>query len=444
MVFDALDETADFYRIDASPKLDAERRALLGQYMTPAPVARFMASLFSKTEGDVRVLDPGAGVGALTAAFGERLCAEEPRPRAVDFVCYEIDRVLSDYLGDTLMQTEARCRAARVTATGRLVKDDFILDHPLASQWDLFDRIVGEDAGFTHAILNPPYKKISAGSEHRTALRAAGVETSNLYTGFMFVAASRLRDGGEMVAIVPRSFCNGPYFKDFRKRFFAMMRLVHIHVFEKRNHAFKDDDVLQENIVVHAVKDQRAGDVAITTSSGAAFEVDAAGSCVAEDMTYRTVSHDSVMRPDDPDLFIHIAANEIEQGIVDRMNHFRATLAEIGVEISTGPVVDFRLKDDLLDQPREDACPAVSHSLQGRCSHVADDEAQAERHSPVRQQSEVALGKQGHLRRHTKVHVQGGAAPDRRFGLRDRAAGRSCRIREPSQRLSFRADGNVA
>lgn len=359
MVFDALDETADFYRIDASPKLDAERRALLGQYMTPAPVARFMASLFSKTEGDVRVLDPGAGVGALTAAFCERICAEEPRPRAVDFVCYEIDRVLSDYLGDTLMQTEARCRAARVTATGRLVKDDFILDHPLASQWDLFDRIVGEDAGFTHAILNPPYKKISAGSEHRTALRAAGVETSNLYTGFMFVAASRLRDGGEMVAIVPRSFCNGPYFKDFRKRFFAMMRLVHIHVFEKRNHAFKDDDVLQENIVVHAVKDQRAGDVAITTSSGAAFEVDAAGSCVAEDMTYRTVSHDSVMRPDDPDLFIHIAANEIEQGIVDRMNHFRATLAEIGVEISTGPVVDFRLKDDLLDQPREDACPLL-------------------------------------------------------------------------------------
>ena len=257
------------------------------------------------------------------------------------------------------MQTEARCRAWRVAATTRLVTDDFIIDHPLASQWDLFDRIVSEDAGFTHAILNPPYKKIAAGSEHRTALRAAGVETSNLYTGFMFVAASRLRDGGEMVAIVPRSFCNGPYFKDFRKRFFAMMRLLHIHVFEKRNHAFRDDDVLQENIIVHAVKSKRPNDVAITTSSGAAFEVDPGGSCVAEDMTCRKVAHDSVMRPDDPDLFIHIAADEIEQGIVDRMNHFRTTLAEIGIEVSTGPVVDFRLKDELLDHPREDACPLL-------------------------------------------------------------------------------------
>ena len=258
------------------------------------------------------------------------------------------------------MQTEARCRAARVAASSRLIKDDFILDHMLASQWDLFDRIVGDDTGFTHAILNPPYKKISAGSEYRTALRAAGVETSNLYTGFMFVAASRLRDGGEMVAIVPRSFCNGPYFKDFRKRFFAMMGLLHIHVFNSRNHAFRDDDVLQENIIIHAVKNARPSRVTITTSSGAAFEVDDAdGSCVAEDMTRRTIAHESVMRPDDPDLFIHIAADEIEQAIVDRMDHFRATLAEMGIEVSTGPVVDFRLKDDLLDQPQEDACPLL-------------------------------------------------------------------------------------
>ena len=60
-----------------------------------------------------------------------------------------------------------------------------------------------------------------------------GIETSNLYTGFMFLAARHLRCGGEMVAIVPRSFCNGPYFKPFRERFFSMMHLQHIHVFEQ-------------------------------------------------------------------------------------------------------------------------------------------------------------------------------------------------------------------
>ena len=58
-----LAETADFYRVDASTKLDSAKRALLGQYMTPAPIARFMASLFSETGGDIRVLDPGARGG---------------------------------------------------------------------------------------------------------------------------------------------------------------------------------------------------------------------------------------------------------------------------------------------------------------------------------------------------------------------------------------------
>ncbi len=71
-----------------------------------------------------------------------------------------------------------------------------------------------------------------------------------------------------MVAIVPRSFCNGPYFKPFREQFFSMMSLRHIHVFEKRDRAFKDDAVLQENIIIHAVKDNRPGDITITTLLG--------------------------------------------------------------------------------------------------------------------------------------------------------------------------------
>ena len=33
----ALAEVVDFFRIDASLKLDAKRRAALGQYMTPVP-----------------------------------------------------------------------------------------------------------------------------------------------------------------------------------------------------------------------------------------------------------------------------------------------------------------------------------------------------------------------------------------------------------------------
>ncbi|MDE0357219.1 MAG: BsuBI/PstI family type II restriction endonuclease [Gammaproteobacteria bacterium] len=366
----ALAEAVDFFRIDASLKLDAKRRAALGQYMTPVPISRFMASLFSETRGDLRVLDPGAGVGSLTAALAERICSETAGQRSVEFVCYEIDAVLSSYLADTLRQVEGRCRREQVSVTSRLVEEDFILEHGVARQPGLFEGRCN-DSGFTHAILNPPYRKIKTGSTHREALRSAGLETSNLYTGFMFVAARHLREGGEMVAIIPRSFCNGPYFKPFRRQFFAMMRLRHIHLFDRRDHAFRDDDVLQENIIVHAVKGGPAHDVTITTSSGSALELDPARSMrAAEDLTQRTIPLSSVIREDDPDRFVHIAADGIEQRIMDRMAHFTATLGDIGVEVSTGPVVDFRLKDDLRAEPEDGAAPLLypAHFRGGRVS----------------------------------------------------------------------------
>lgn len=69
MISPAIAETAEFYRVDASLKLDAGKRALLGQYMTPAPITRFMASLFSDTSGRIRVLDPGAGAVSTASNF---------------------------------------------------------------------------------------------------------------------------------------------------------------------------------------------------------------------------------------------------------------------------------------------------------------------------------------------------------------------------------------
>ncbi len=356
----ALAETTEFYRIDASQKLGSASRALLGQYMTPAPIGRFMASLFTETQGAMRVLDPGAGVGSLTAAVAERLCRSADKPRSVEFVCYEIDHALFGYLGNTLEEAKIDCGRAQVSARYSLLDDDFVLSRGLGSRLDFFDAPRDDGPDFTHVILNPPYKKINSRSEHRVALRNAGIETSNLYTGFMFLSAQRLASGGEMVAIVPRSFCNGPYFKPFREQFFSMMSLRHIHVFENRDLAFKDDAVLQENIIIHAVKDSRPADITITTSRGAAFEFDPEHQVfTAEDMTQRTVSKESVISADDPDLFVRIAANELEQAIMDRMAHFKATLADIGVSVSTGPVVDFRLKNDLQAQPCKGAVPLL-------------------------------------------------------------------------------------
>lgn len=360
MMQTAVAEITEFFRIDASQKLDPKKRAVLGQYMTPASIGHFMASLFSDVAGDLRLLDAGAGVGSLTAAFVEMLCDRTKKPHSVSFTCYEIEPMLIDYLSSTLAESEVQCAAAQIAANSEIRTEDFILSHSNGSQTGIFRKDQSRADDFTHVIINPPYKKISSTSGHRAALRKAGIETSNLYTGFMFLAAQRLCEGGEMVAIVPRSFCNGPYFKPFREQFFSMMGLQHIHVFEKRNHAFKGDDVLQENIIIHAVRGAQPSKVRITTSRGGNFHFDqSSGDFTAEDMTQRIVDYRSIIAPNDPDKFVHIAANDLEQGFVDRMSSLTTTLFDLGLELSTGPVVDFRLKEHLRSQPTKKTAPLL-------------------------------------------------------------------------------------
>jgi len=341
-------ERSEFYRLDAALKLDPRRRSDLGQYMTPAPIARFMTSLFEDMSGEVRLLDPGAGVGSLTAAFVERICATAAKPRSVSLTAYEIEPVLSGYLRNTLDEAVGQCRRVQIKASSELHDEDFVLGHAWGTQPDIFNRPHEDGGSFTHVLMNPPYKKINSASAHRAALRAAGLETSNLYTAFMFLAAQRLRAGGEMVAIVPRSFCNGPYFKPFREQFFGMMGLRHIHIFEKRNSAFKGDEVLQENIIIRLECGGQQGRVTVTTSTDDNFS----------DQTTNEHPFDRIVFPDDPERFIHVPTTT-GKSTIELSPAVHYSLADIGVKVSTGPVVDFRLKAHLRDMPEGGTVPLI-------------------------------------------------------------------------------------
>lgn len=331
---------ADLLRIDANTKLDPGIRSALGQYMTPAVVAQYLASLFDCKHEHVVLLDPGAGVGSLTAAAVQALLG---RARTIEVDAYEIDPTMAGYLSTTLDQ----CRnAAPRRVKPQIIAKDFIL----SGVDDLAGGLFSVSArNYTHCIMNPPYKKMASNSSHRIALRRIGVETSNLYTAFMAVAIKKLAPRGELVAIVPRSFCNGSYFKPFRELFLSEMALRSLHVFEDRNKAFKEDEVLQENIILHAVKGARQGKVMLTTSSGSGFD----------DLSHRKVDFEQVVVPDDDDKFIRIAGSEVDQMVLDRMTAFPHLLRDIGIGVCTGPVVDFRLRDDLRAMPQKNTCPMI-------------------------------------------------------------------------------------
>ncbi len=102
-------------------------------------------------------------------------------------------------------------------------------------------------------------------------MRAVGLETVNLYTAFLGLAIELMAEGGEIVAIIPRSFCNGLYYRPFREWLLKKTSLVHIHLFHSRTSAFNDDEVLQENVIIKLVRGTKQGRVTITTSSDTRF-----------------------------------------------------------------------------------------------------------------------------------------------------------------------------
>src|SRR5208282_2411776 len=79
---------------ELAPRLTLKRKSALGQFMTPASLARFMASLFSdSTLQTCHLLDAGAGIGALSAAFLERWALKDGLGfQSVELEAYEIDQ----------------------------------------------------------------------------------------------------------------------------------------------------------------------------------------------------------------------------------------------------------------------------------------------------------------------------------------------------------------
>lgn len=238
----------------------------------------------------------------------------------------------------------------------RLVEHDFLEAGATGVAGDLF--ATGEQERFDCTILNPPYRKIRTESRERALLRSIGLETTNLYTGFVAVASRLLLPDGEMVAITPRSFCNGPYFERFRRYFLRDMRFRRVHVFDSRDAAFADDKVLQENVVFHATKNTERNDPVMVSASATPD---------GSDLRMRTINHEELIRPRDRHAVIHVVPEQTGASTRDQISSLGGTITELGLTVSTGRVVDFRARDLLRPQGGRNTVPLIypCHFKQG-------------------------------------------------------------------------------
>ncbi|MGA3079754.1 MAG: class I SAM-dependent methyltransferase [Terracidiphilus sp.] len=295
-----------------------------------------MATLFPPSAlTTCTLLDAGAGLGALTCAFLDRWAASDGfsfRDAQVD--AYEIDPALRFHLDRMLVRYQPR-----LPVSYRVLPGDFI---EAAAMQSLAPR------QYTHAILNPPYKKINSLSSHRLILRQAGIETVNLYSAFVALALSRMKPGGQVVAIIPRSFCNGPYYRPFREFLLRSAALRHLHLFASRTKAFKDDDVLQENVIMRLECAGVQSSVTVSHSDDDSFS----------DLAAQEHPFDRIVFPDDPNKFIHIPTS-LGYSAIELSKGVRFTPTELGIGVSTGPIVDFRFLEHLQEMPDKNTAPLL-------------------------------------------------------------------------------------
>jgi adenine-specific DNA-methyltransferase len=268
-----------------------------------------------------------------------------PKLKEMTLEAWELDEAFLPALRRNLSACAAALEYAGIRTTVQLHHGSYVEGAVRALDPGLFG--VLQAPKVTHAILNPPYRKIATRSKERTQLASVGMETSNLYAAFVWLALRQLAPCGELAAITPRSFCNGPYFREFRRELLKESTFHRVHVFNSRTEAFSRDEVLQENILFHLSRDTQLK-APLTVSTGS----------LAAPVKVR-VTRDRFVSLSDPDRVIHIATEFDASNVRKFFEALPCKLTDIGIEVSTGPVVDFRLKDSLADHLGAGGVPLI-------------------------------------------------------------------------------------
>jgi adenine-specific DNA-methyltransferase len=348
--FELLMHQADNRRVDTTATLNRTTQEALGQYFTHRKIAEFMARSFTfRRRQEISLLDPGAGVGVLTAAFIREVLSSEYRPRSITVLACEIDPDIRPRLVKTISQCHEMCRSLGVQFTYVIEPTDFIGFATQIIDSGLFQ---GERArlAFDYVIINPPYKKIANDSKHFAHLNSIGLHAPNLYAAFVLLASHLLcDDGGQLVAITPRSFCNGTYFKKFRQNLLTRGHIDHLHTFPSRNVAFSDNGVLQENVIFRfACGKEKSEAISVTQ-----------GNIVDDGPLIETsLPLDRIIDKRDPDFVIHIPTQST-QSESPRNVHKESGLTQLQIKVSTGKVVDFRTKGNLRKLPSPADAPLI-------------------------------------------------------------------------------------
>ena len=376
-------ETTDNF-IASVPK---NKRKQYGQFFTNLTTAKFMAGLFNfdLSKPNIEILDAGAGTGILSAAVVQRLISIGYQGR-IRITCYETDSLVLPLLEKNMSILKEQANISYI-----IKNENYITSQPFAvnslfrDNENIYDYVIG----------NPPYLKVSKDANEAKTMQCVCHGAPNLYFLFWAMGIYNLKQGQELIYIVPRSWTSGAYFKKFREYLFDNCVITDIHLFDSRDKVFNGESVLQETIIIKIKKTTVIPEsINITTSSTSDFS----------DIKYFKTSYDTVVARNQ---FVYLITNEEDANVLHVINNFHKTLPEIGLKMQTGIIVDFRTKEVLRDKLEEGAYPLLyaQHIKGGKVIWPLGKEGEViktERAGFLQKKQRLPVSKTIHLKRRRK------------------------------------------
>lgn len=328
-------------------KRDANSLKEHGQFLTPPLVARYMAKQLGQIQDEAFLLEPAIGSAVLVCAVIEQLIAEK-RPLEISIAAYEIDHELFRVSQEVLNVACEEAEKNGIKINQEVFQEDFILACLPDDQPSLFGSNESKRKSFTHVVSNPPYFKLNVIDKRVKAVSGKLNGNTNIYTLFMALSTKLLAPNGRACFIVPRSFCSGVYFSEFRRDLLKDVTPLSMHLFQSRDNVFKSDEILQENVIFCFEKFSQpqqhrywAGHVNISSSKD---EISLENGKIS-----RQVSFNHFLSDHDGLLLFRLPTGILDEQILEAVDKWDGSLEKFGFQVSTGRVVPFRAKELLKD-----------------------------------------------------------------------------------------------
>lgn len=315
-----------------------------GQFFTPASIAHFMSKQISLDKDSISILDPGCGMAILSCAAIENLVLQSEVKR-IKLVTYETDENLMPALQRVLEYIAEWGMHHNVCIDWHSYCKDFILSNYSVLYPDTIYERADYFQKFDLIISNPPYFKLSKEDKRVKAAQCIIDGQPNIYSIFMAISTLLLTEQGQMIYITPRSFTSGRYFRLFRDFLFKHIQPDFIHLFNTRKDTFSKDNVLQETLIMKcSPKRDTDYNVILSYSEG------------LSDLTTPTVKviqQKEIIDFSSKEQILHLPVSLQDERIIRLFKSWDGNLNKYHIQISTGPVVAFRSKEQLCDTAEE-------------------------------------------------------------------------------------------